>query len=171
METTDAKTRIMRAVIRLEISKGHLKWKVTDIAKMTKISRPLIYYHFGKKKIDIVMNCFNLIADEFYGFSEERILLVKQKGIAVSLKITFELYRKFPEYGMFYQFWRNRTSPLQTEYIKIEEKYQKRLQLIFPHYSKSKIIALHGFFHGIVTAPFMDEDGIDEAVKWLQLDR
>ncbi len=168
-ENPDAKMRIMRAVIRLEITQGHLKWKIADIAKISKISRPLIYYHFGNKKIDILLRCFETIADEFYGFSEERILLIKREGITASLKKTHSLYKNFPEYGVFYQKWRNKKSPLQDKYIQLEVRYQKKLQSIFPHFSKIKINTLHGIFHGIVTAPFMDENSIQEAIAWLKL--
>lgn len=70
METLQQK--ILYRVVALETTKGHLKWKVSDLARLAKVSRPLVYYHFGKTKRAILLRCVELIAEEYFGFSEER---------------------------------------------------------------------------------------------------
>ena len=48
MKKDQVRSRVLQAVIAAEVAKGHLKWKVSDLARHAKVSRPLIYYHFGE---------------------------------------------------------------------------------------------------------------------------
>lgn len=41
---------ICNSVLKLEVIKGHLNWKLTDVARDSNVTRSLIYYYFGKEK-------------------------------------------------------------------------------------------------------------------------
>ena len=41
---------ICNSVLKLEVTKGHLRWRPSDVASDAKITRSLIYYYFGKDK-------------------------------------------------------------------------------------------------------------------------
>ncbi len=158
---------VLKSVIALDMSKGHLKWKVTDLARLSNVSRPLIYYHFGKTKKEILARSIDVIAEEFYGLSSERTSMVRKGGLLDSLRITQKMFLKNPSFGIFYLKWRTTSSPLQIKFIRIERRYHRRLQSLYPHLSKSEILALRAFLHGIATSPFLSEEGLQNAVKFL----
>ncbi len=41
---------ICNSVLKLEFIKGHLNWKLSDVARDANVTRSLIYYYFGKEK-------------------------------------------------------------------------------------------------------------------------
>src|SRR6187401_2386822 len=64
--------RILNAAILLDIRWGHLKWSITQLAASAKVTRSLIYYYFGRSKIDILLHAVKLIGLEFAGGTEKR---------------------------------------------------------------------------------------------------
>jgi len=153
---------ILSKVIELENAKGHLKWKVSDLARLSKVSRPLIYYHFGKTKREILVSSLETIATEYYGLNEERFKMLKTgKGWESVLK-TREMFLKTPSFVTFYMKWRMTKSSLQEIFLRFEKQYQDSLQNFFPHLTRAKIIALHAILQGVVTAPFLTPESLDE---------
>jgi len=167
MKKRKSMEKVLSTIISLEMSKGHLKWKVTDLARISSVSRPLIYFHFGNTKKKILESAMDIIAEEFYGLSPERTEMVKKGRLLDSLRMSHELFLKNPSFGTFYLKWRTTVSPLQKKYLEIEGRYHARLRLVYPHLSEGQITALHAFLHGIVTAPFLAESGRVAAVTWL----
>jgi len=156
-------TQLSDAVFFLEESKGHLKWKVTDLSRKSKLSRSLIYQYLGSSKKEILVSAFgNFIAD-FYGF--------ENSGKAISfweqIKIARQRMIQNPEAIIFYQKWRTKDSWLRNEFIQIEKKFQARLKKAFPHLTELQVISLHASIHGIVTAPFLDPEQAQEILKVL----
>ncbi len=94
--------------------------------------------------------------------------MVKARGLKESLLYTHKLFSENPSFGMFYLKWRTTPSPLQTLYLDIEKRYQARLKRIFPTLSTADVEALHALLHGIVTAPFLTEEGLDAAVLLIE---
>ena len=45
---------VTRSVFHLESRDGHLKWKVTDLARSSGVSRQTIYTSFGNSKLEIL---------------------------------------------------------------------------------------------------------------------
>ena len=41
------------------------------------------------------------------------------------------------------------------------------LSKAFPHLSRAKVVALHGILYGVVTAPFLSEEAVEEIRKLL----
>lgn len=165
---TKTSKSVLTTVIDLEISKGHLKWKVTDLARYSGVGRELIYYHFGRTKKAILEKSFELIAEEFYGLTEDRIKLVQSGDLASSLRQTHKMFLENPSLGLFYMKWRTTPSPFQINCINLEKRYQKKLQNLFPHLTKDQVEALHSILHGIATAPFLSNKGLVVAAKWLE---
>lgn len=160
--------KIVYLVISLDTSKGHLKWKVSDLARLAKISRPLVYYHFGKTKRAILFRSLELIAEEYFNLAEDGKISLSEGRINESLRRTRRLYLEHPSLAVFYQKWRTQPSPLQDRLIAIEERYQDKLRRTFPHLPNSQIIALHGVLHGLMTAPFVTDEAIRETTKALR---
>lgn len=169
MTVDQLKTKIVENIFHLEAQKGHLKWSVTQIAQAAKISRSLVYYHFGKTKIEILINCLEFIGQEFYGLTAERQELSKA-SVLQSLILTNTMYKQNTSYAIFYQKWRHRPSPIQDKYLEFEKRYDQKLKENFPRATPDQRVALHAIFHGLVTAPFITEDALNAALLLLKLD-
>lgn len=154
--------RLSLNVLRLEESKGHLKWKVQELADRSNISRSLIYEYLGSNKKEILLNALRYFIDEFYGFSQAETVLTFSEQIQQARK-KMALY---PEAVIFYQKWRSRPSWLQNEFISIEERFHNKLKNRFPQLDQIEIRALHSLIHGLVTAPFLDDKESDLLFKF-----
>lgn len=163
----EVKNQVLQAVMAAEVSKGHLKWKVSDIARQTKVSRPLIYYHFGKTKQEIFNVCLQLVAEDYYGLTPEREKSLVSGSLYDSVLRTWKMYKNNPSLAVFYQKARMSQSDLNDQMVEIESRYQKKLKKAFPHLSEHQIKAVHAIFHGLVTAPFIDEKSLDSALKMI----
>jgi len=168
MRAQNVRLDILNKVIELETSKGHLKWKVSDLARISKVSRPLIYYHFGKTKREILVSSLEIIAAEYYGLNEERFEMLKNGRGWQSVLQTRDMFMKNPSFATFYMKWRMTKTPLQEVFLRVEKKYQESLQKNFPHLSKAKVGALHAILQGVVTAPFLTAEALDEIFKLTQ---
>jgi len=158
------RSKIFNAVIAAEVTKGHLKWKLSDIARSTGVSRPLVYYHFGKTKEQILSACLDVLAEQYYGLNFEREAMLRNGQILDSLIQTRQMLTKNPQLAIFYQKWRSGSdSPLKSQLIEIEKRYQQKLKTVFPLFSNDKIAAVHAIFHGLITAPFLDLKSLEKA--------
>ena len=164
MKTALVKDRVLQAVIAAEVSKGHLKWKVSDIARFTKVTRPLIYYHFGKTKKDILSECLNVIAEDYYGLSEERSQSLTPTALLESLLRTRNMFLRNPSLVVFYQRSRMQDSQPGRQFIAIERRFQEKLKRSYPRLTDLQISAVHGLFHGVITAPFLNPASLECAL-------
>ncbi|HWU43767.1 MAG TPA: TetR/AcrR family transcriptional regulator [Bdellovibrio sp.] len=164
-ETKKIQMEILTKLIDLENSKGHLLWKVSELARLSKVSRPLIYYHFGKTKKEIFKRALDIVSVEYFGITPERIKMLSEGRAWESVLQTRELILKYPSYLVFYLKWRTSKSPLKEHFIEIEKKYQAHLQSNFPHFSKAKILALHALLFGTVISPFLTNEALAELEK------
>ena len=153
---------ILNEVLMAEVMKGHLKWKVADIARKLNVSRSLLYYHFGKSKEDILKSCYDLISQEFYGLNLDKapLRLLDDRIIAEALMKTQSIYLKNPAIVVFFHRWRIKPSEIQTQILKIENQFRAQLQAVFPELSSLEITALHTLMHGVVTSPFTSAEAV-----------
>lgn len=164
METAAKSVRldILEAMLLLENEKGHLGWKISDLARAAGVSRALVYYHFGKTKREILDTGIELLAVEYFGLTPDRAELVRQgKGWDLVMQ-TRRMLLSRPAFAVFYLRWRTqKRSPLSARLAAIEVRYQAMLASAFPHLAKEQIGALHGIFYGVVTAPFLTDEALD----------
>ncbi len=155
-QQVDIKFRILGLVLSYEVSKGHLKWKISDVSRKLGVSRSLIYYHFGNSKEDILDACYVIIAEEFYGLKHDfsKIFDFDSRILERSLLATRKLYLKNPAVVTFYHRWRLEAGPAQKRIIQMEKKYQSKLQAALPWKAPEEILAIHTIIHGVVTSPF-----------------
>lgn len=156
--------RILHAVIALEVAKGHRKWSVAELARKVGVSRPLIYYHFGKTKPKILETSILLVAEEFFGLTEERVRLLTEGRAVESLLASRRLFLNNPSFALFYLRWRMTKSPIQKKLLEIETRYQTMLSELFPRAGAAEVRALHGLFYAVVTAPFLDDAAIERLI-------
>lgn len=142
--------QIAISIFTLESTYGHLKWKVTDLEKKSKVSRTLIYRYFGSNKSDIFINGLKIFLNEFYGFSEKPSVSFPE-----SIRKARKLMEEHREAVIFYQKWRLIDSELKEIFISTEKKFQKKLKNIFPNLNSSELMTAHACIHGLVTSPFL----------------
>jgi AcrR family transcriptional regulator len=158
--------KLVRTIFRLEITRGHLKWSVAEVARSNRTSRATLYYYFGKSKKEILNNALTAICEEYFGLTAEREELA-QKDFLASARITRSLVLQTPEFAVFYQLWRARPSELKDVLKGFEEKYQSKLAKMFPKSTKDQIIFAHSCLHGIMTAPFLSPAEFDQSLRIL----
>jgi AcrR family transcriptional regulator len=169
MQVDQLKLKITETVFNLEAQRGHLKWSVTQVARASKISRSLVYYHFGNTKKDILANCVESLALEFYGLKdpppgEPRLTL------AESLEKSHKLYLQIHSFAVFCQKWRHRPSVFRDKFLEILEIYDRRMEKYFPLATPEQRHAMRALFYGLVVAPEFDSALLPAALKLLKLD-
>lgn len=161
-----AKQRMAPLIIALEMRKGHLRWSISELAKHAKVSRSLVYYYFGKTKSEILLGALTELVEEFYGLSASR----QDLSLHESLLRSHALYKKNPQYAAFFQRWRHTSTEMAKVFIKVEKAYEARLRAVFTQATDAHIRALHGIFHGLTTAPYLDRESIAAALGLLKLE-
>jgi hypothetical protein len=159
---------LVYSVIDFETSHGHLRWKISDLARRAKVSRALVYYHLGRTKIDILGKSVRIIGELYCGLSVERIELLKRGEVLECIRQSRKVLARSPASLVFYLNWRTRQgSPFQKVLIEFENRYQAKLLETFPNLSKTEATALQSFLHGLTTSPVLTEDSLRTAVDWM----
>jgi AcrR family transcriptional regulator len=165
MPALDVRRKIVETVFTFESSKGHLRWSVINVAKAAKVSRSLVYYHFGQTKEEVLLGCLVELVEEFYGLTMER----QQMALVESLILTHRMYRQIPAYAIFFQKWRHAPSKIQEIFLDTEARYERKLATALKKATPAQIKAVHAIFHGLVTAAYLDEKSLRVAVDILRL--
>jgi AcrR family transcriptional regulator len=161
--------KVLDSVLRLEVSKGHLRWKISDVSRLSGVQRTLIYYYFGKSKENIVQTAMKTISEEFFGLSQERLELWRQGRISESVTRTRELFGKAPHLAEFYFHWRQQPSEIRDEFRRIEKRYLAKIKDFFPKLSLHERQALHAVFFGLVMIPDLDLKAQEIVLKRLNM--
>jgi AcrR family transcriptional regulator len=162
-----APLEIALEIVRLDVIRGHLKWKVSDLARGVGVSRPLIYYYFGRTKLEIIKGAIELISQDYYAFSGPRQNMAHEGLLLESVLATRKILERAPQLAAFYQRWRFENSVIGDQLKEIESRYQKKLENAFPHLKKPQVLSLHANLHGIVTAPFLNENDLTSSLEGL----
>jgi len=163
---------ILHSILALEVSKGHLKWTVSEVARRAKVSRPLLYYHFGKSKRAIMETCIALIGEEIYGLGTTQSADASDDALRLALRETRAIFQANPAITVFYQRWRAQASPLRAQFIAMEKRYHKKLRAAFSFLTAQDALVFHALMHGAITSPFLTEEAFEETcraiVSWLK---
>jgi AcrR family transcriptional regulator len=157
--------KILDSVLRLEVTKGHLKWKITDVARAAGVQRTLVYYYFGKSKEGILKSAMAIIGDEFFGLSPERMRMWSRGQVRDSIVRTRELVQKAPHMTEFFFHWRHQKSPIRDELLSIEKRYLMKLKTFFPHLSDLDRQALYSVFFGLCNVPDLTDEILDHCLE------
>lgn len=160
---------LVNVVFSFENKKGHLQWKVSEVARASKVSKALVYYYFGSKKEEILNACIKIAADEVYGLSESRNKLIPMGDMVASIKYTRQMFLNNYTFNAFYLHWRLSDTDIGRTLRDYDDRYQQKLASLFPHLSSVELVALHALIHGLVIAPVLDDDALKTALRWLPL--
>lgn len=156
--------KILAGILKLEMKTGHLKWKISDLSRVSKTPRPLIYYYFGKSKEKMVQQALDTISKEIFGFDHSKLELWKSGKYAEAVMFSKWTAREHPEMYEFFFFWKNRPEHEIGKFIRsIEDRYIEKLKITFPHLKRSRIILLMSALYGFV----LTEHGGEEEAREL----
>ena len=154
--------KLLLTVIHLEVRKGHLRWTVSELSRLTKVSRPLIYYYLGKTKKEIFKAALLILAKEFYGISDERKELKKKGGRLASLKASRELAMGNPNVVSFFYANRMEKNWVQPELLEMEETYVRRVNEDLAELDPGMQVLVKVISHGLVTCPFLTSEDVEQ---------
>jgi AcrR family transcriptional regulator len=155
--------RIFDSVLRLEVQKGHLKWKVADLSRAAKVNRTLIYYYFGDSKAEIIRNATISVAEVFFGNEASQLQQLIDGDIAGVVHESRRLALKSPHVVDFYLTWRRQNSEITDELARVENRYFEKLKKIFPALELDSLKAIYATFFGLVVNPAITPKAIDIA--------
>jgi AcrR family transcriptional regulator len=170
-ETKDQKSKdeifwaIFDSIIKLDITKGHMGWSISDVSRVSGISRPLIYYYFGKSKENIMQTAVDYLGKEYFGLSEDRMELWKQRNIYESVSRSRKLWQKSPYSYSFYVMRRDLQNPVGETIRDLEKKYEEKLRSFYPSASRNMHDAVTAVLFGLAVSPTLTEDGLKNAVQ------
>ena len=163
------KLNVLKSVLELEVKRGHLKWSVAELARKSGINRPLIYYHFGNTKDEIVKYAIEIMGEEFFYLSSGKDIFQQNGDLEKAIKKTRNKLQKNSYVLTFYFYWRYSHSPIKYYLEEMELRFQKRLHRLLPQYSRKEIIAIHSLLFGIVTSPFIKGgESMDKAIAVIE---
>ncbi|MEA9356035.1 TetR/AcrR family transcriptional regulator [Bacteriovorax sp. PP10] len=157
--------KILNAAIALDIKKGHLKWSITNIATISKVSRTLIYYYFGKSKENILLEAIKLFGQELSGNTATRTTAWAAGDLASTFCASRALLARAPDIRVFYFLRRNEQTILGSAILDFEESFKQKISSFFPGLSHTEVDALFALFLGIVWAPELSDDAVMKSVS------
>lgn len=160
---------VLDAVIRLEVTKGHLLWKITELSRLSGVGRPLIYYYFGNSKEEIVQTALKIIGDEFFGLSEERVEMWRSGKVAESIIKTRELILKAPYVAVFFFHWRHQSGEIAAHLKSLEDRYREKIKSLRPEFSDQEVEILFATLFGLILFPDLKEGSIHALIKRMGL--
>lgn len=150
MNTKDKKYwDILNSCIQLEITHGHLKWKISDLHRKSKVSRTLIYYYFGKIKKNIVLEACHYFGSILSGVDPELMDLYTKGEVAKALYLNKLALIKVPALIPFYFLYRDSKDEVGAIIRDYETKGIKKRKHFYPHLSESEARALFGLQMGL----------------------
>jgi AcrR family transcriptional regulator len=153
---------ILEAMVRLENERGHLAWKISELARAAAVSRALVYYYFGRTKAEILDAGIEVLAEEYFGLTDERERLLGQGKGWESALASRRMALARPAFVVFYLRWRTqKRSPLAAKLAEIDRRYEAMLTVAYPQLSRDQIVALHGILYSVVTAPFLTDEALE----------
>jgi AcrR family transcriptional regulator len=167
-ETTDKKDKLYWAVLNsavsLDVRNGHLKWKVSDLARLSGVSRTLIYYYFGKSKEGILREAVHLFGDLFSVQSPEKVELWKRGDLKEANRQSREILTKIPAIVPFYFLNRTAKSEIGATIREREKVFFKIIDAYFPKLSQQEKKGLYVLFFGLLFTP--DISVADTSAAW-----
>ncbi|MES2855078.1 MAG: TetR/AcrR family transcriptional regulator [Bdellovibrionota bacterium] len=150
--------KLSHCVLQLEATRGHLKWKVSDVVRKAGVDRALAYRYFGNSKKAILLNATRFFIEDYYDFTNVNPKTTFGERVARARK----RLQAYPEAIMLYQRNRSTETFLSAEYVAAEKKFHGRLKALYPHLNDDQIELAHTCIHGIVTAPFISVERAQE---------
>lgn len=152
--------RVLNCAVELEMTKGHLKWTMTELSRKSKVTRSLVYYYFGRSKIEIIEAAVSIIGEEFAGLSEKRMKMWEEGRFEESLIEAREFHDKAPHLCAYYITFRDKKNDVGKSLIKLENTFRRKLKKFMPRATDEQANTIFAVYFGMVYAPNVSEKEI-----------
>lgn len=142
---------ILNASIELEVSQGHLKWSYSDLSRKSHVTRSLIYYYFGKSKMNILLEACRLFGDEIAGLGEEKMQAWERGDFSSGLKKTWKMVKRFPKILPFYYLNRNNESEISKVIADYEKAGKRKMKKFYPNLTSSQTQVIQSLQLGLLS--------------------
>ena len=157
---------VLNAAVRLEVTKGHLLWTLSDLSRASGVGRGLIYHYFGKTKDSIITEALKLIADEVFGLSPARLEMWKEGRVADSVIASRSMLEHAPYLREFYIHWRGvADSEICRALVAVEARYLTKIRGLAKSLSLEEARAVFAVLFGLVMAPEISSKTIAAVVE------
>lgn len=152
-------------LIRMDIMQGHLKWKVTDLARVCKYPRSQIYELLGSTKPAILNNALKTLLEEIYGLSAERVALRESESHLIGVIQSRKIVMDAPELLSFYFRHRTREDQIGQTIRYYEKKYLELVQKQTKIQDKKLLLYIRTVIHGISVAPYLSDAEVEDCLN------
>lgn len=156
---------IVAAAIALDLKCGHLKWTMTRLARRSGVSRPLIYYYFGKSKARILLEATKIFGGELAGFTAEKTNYWETGRIDLALAESRKLLSEIPGIAGWYYLQRDGATEVGEAIRKIEAEHLKKIRKYLPHVGEAGARAIFALFFGVSFSPIAGPETPATAVE------
>ena len=151
---------ICSTVTKLELTKGHLKWRISDIANISGVTRSLIYYYFGKDKKVILEESCRYLADFFYVSGE-----FKKKSFVDRIYEVSTILKNMPYLFVIFYLERQKNTDMGKMFRKAEQALIKKYTKEFPHLDSDQINQLYIIILGLIAQSNITIEDIEKATS------
>lgn len=155
--------KIMEAVIELEIVKGHLKWKMSDLSRTSGVTRSLLYYYFSRDKKHIFKQAVDYYIAEFLDFRIERAEKIRRGEIIDLISIARKKLRRSPYFLQFYAKHRLEVTEVSDVFHQAEKRYFENLKESLPQKWRPLSKVLWALVFGLAVQPNVSEADLKAA--------
>ena len=126
---------ICNAVLKLEVQKGHLLWKISDVSRTSGVTRSLIYYYFGKEKEVILAEAWKFMLQLFFDNPVDG----ESRGIENRMSNILTYVKKMPYLFILFYLERGKDTEFGREIAEAEERLFNKLRKEFPDFDENNI--------------------------------
>ena len=156
---------IMEAVIELEMTKGHLKWRMSDLSRLSGVTRSLLYYYFGKNKKNIFKESVNFYIGQFLDFRLERAERIRKGEIVELISVARTKLRKNPYVLQFYAKHRLEETEVSVLFEKAEKNYFESLRETLPVRWRPLARMMWALVFGLAVQPSLTDEDLKSAER------
>jgi AcrR family transcriptional regulator len=155
----------LESVIELEMTKGHLRWKMSDLARKSGVSRPLLYYYLGKDRKSIFKQAVDYYVAVFLDFRLERAEKVRKGQIIELITVARSRLKKNPYFFQFYAKHRFENTEVSPIFHAAEKKYFEHLKASLPPHWHHLTRVMWALVFGLAVQPDITSDDLKAAEK------
>lgn len=152
-------------LIRMDVVQGHLKWKVTDLARVCKYPRSQIYELLGSNKAMILNNALKTLLEEIYGLSVARVAARESESVLAGVIRSRKIVIDAPELLSFYFRHRTRDDQIGQTIKYYEKKYIELVQKQTKIKDKKMLLYIRTIIHGISVAPYLSDAEVEDCLN------
>jgi AcrR family transcriptional regulator len=138
--------KICNSVLKLESLKGHLNWRISDVAKDSDITRSLIYYYFGKKKDVLLEESYRYMLDLIFDLPQKKTGSAQER-----LEEVLGQVKKMPYLFVLFFLQKDQDTELGELIRSAEAKLLQRLKAEYPQKTDEEILKTYIFELGVVS--------------------